>query len=170
MKTLILLRHAKSSWKEDLPDIERPLNKRGKRNAPFMAKRLRSVQGLQRHSLLVLSSPALRARLTAEIFAGHLAIPKIQIEEDLYFQGTEAMREVVRAQSDHFQTILLVAHNPDLNDWIDEIGKQTLDNLPTCAYYALEAPITYWAEWEDEKAVFSYWDYPKRYKNQTDLL
>jgi phosphohistidine phosphatase len=168
MKTLILLRHAKSSWKKPLPDLERPLNKRGLRNAPFMAKRLRSWQGLQRHSLLLLASPALRAQQTAKIFAGHLAIPTIRTEQDLYFQGTEAMREVVRAQTQSIKALIIVAHNPDLNDWIEEIGRQQIDNLPTCAFYILESPIQSWSEWDDNLAEFRYWDYPKRYAEQTD--
>ena len=119
MKTIILVRHAKSSWKDtSLDDFDRPLNKRGKRNAPFMGEKLKNRQIVPD---LILSSPAKRAKKTATIVAKTIGYPKkkIQYSDNMYHSSARYLLEMVRNQDDESETIMLFGHNPDFNDFAD---------------------------------------------------
>ena len=133
MKFLYLLRHAKSSWSEPgLGDQQRPLNERGKRDAPAMGERFRERgESLDR----IVSSPALRARTTAELFAQNsgCAQAPIVIEPDLYFLGGGAIEEVILRQDDMLQSLMLVFHNPDITHFANSVDYGFhVDNVPTC--------------------------------------
>ena len=117
MKTLTLVRHAKSSWKDRrLSDRERPLNKRGEHDAPMMGKRL--VDAGIRPSLII-SSPAVRAWATAKVFAKDLGYPIefLQREDDLYLASVDNMLDAIATQSSSFNSLMLFSHNPGLTDF-----------------------------------------------------
>ena len=145
MKTLLLLRHAKSSWKDDsLPDHDRPLNKRGKQAAPRMGH-LMKKQGLVPD--LVLSSTARRARDTAEAAvkaAGHKE--PIVFLEGLYLATAGELLEQARVVPDEsVGRVLLVAHNPGMEDLVNVLAG-TREPFPTAALAAFRIEIQSWRD------------------------
>jgi len=162
MKTLYLLRHAKSSWSEaGLDDRQRPLNKRGTGDAPVMGERLRA----RGESIdAVVSSPALRAQTTAELFTRgcSYAGPDIAIAPDLYFLGSGSIDGVILAQDDRWQALMLVFHNPDITQFANSIDYAfRIDNMPTCGLLRLSCDIEHWSDWSREHASVDYFDFPK---------
>ena len=132
MKTLTILRHAKSSWSDaGLLDRDRPLNPRGERDAPMMAERIRKA-GIR--PSLILSSPAVRAWTTAKIVARAIAYPPefLQREEDLYHAGTAALIDVMARQDPGFNSLMLVGHNPGLTYFANFRGAVSTGNVPSC--------------------------------------
>ncbi len=161
MKTLLVVRHAKSSW--DVPsqdDRERPLNNRGKKNAPEMAKRLRK-KGVKID--LLVSSPALRAFDTARIFAKELDMKKKNIvqEEKLYGAGTDNFYEVIAGLPDKQDSIALFGHNPGITEFVNSLSSVRIDNMPTCAVFAVTADTKTWANFKESLKSFLFFDYPK---------
>lgn len=147
MKTLHLLRHAKSSWKElGLSDRERGLNKRGRRDAPRMGRALSQL--LKPMSACV--SPARRAQLTlAGLCQGWPAMAQMQhhTDEDLYTFSSEQVIAWIAAQGDSQQSLFLIGHNPAFTGLVNELtGEYTLDNLPTAGYASLDLDINRWGE------------------------
>lgn len=162
MKTLYLVRHAKSSWKElDVDDIDRPLNKRGKRDAPFMGQRLKQHGVLPD---LMLSSPAKRALRTARTIAKELDYPKgdILIEDGLYLQGISAILQVIRALDDRHDTIMLFGHNPDFTTLAEHLTDYQIDNIPTCGIFCIDFNVGSWKEVAEANGNFVFFDYPKK--------
>lgn len=162
MKSLYLLRHAKSSWAEPgLSDRQRPLNKRGQHDAPMMGERFRErEESLQR----VVSSPALRARTTAQLFtrACDFTASEIVLEEDLYFLGDHAIEHVIRGQQDHMESVMLVFHNPDITYFVNSVDYEfRVDNIPTCGLVRMNCDIAHWRDWSRDSTSFEYFDYPK---------
>lgn len=162
MKNLTLLRHAKSSWKDpDLDDFDRPLNGRGQRDAPMMARRL---AGRIFEPDLVLGSPALRIRQTLEVFVQELNIdPAIVIfDERIYLAEVEDLIDLVRGIPDDRCRVLLVGHNPGLTELANYLTGDELENLPTCALYGTELPVSAWGRLEQEVGKLLFYDYPKK--------
>ena len=130
MKKLYLIRHAKSSWKNlSLDDFERPLNKRGKCDAPFMGELLRAKNILPD---LILASSALRAKSTAEIIAKKLkASKKIVFDADIYEASSSTLESIISSIDDKYNTLFLVGHNPGLNMLSDkrEISQSLLSDI-----------------------------------------
>ncbi len=162
MKALYLLRHAKSSWAEPgLDDRQRPLNKRGLHDAPMMGERFeRRGESLQR----IVSSPALRARTTAELFAASCDFPVSEIaqEEDLYFLGNHSIENVILSQEGAVEALMLVFHNPDITYFVNSIDYDfRIDNVPTCGLIRVNCEIERWSDWSRDSAEFEYFDYPK---------
>jgi len=162
MKTLMLVRHAKSSWKDiELEDSERPLNKRGKHNAPMMGKRL-AKQALSPD--LLVSSSAKRAVDTANIIAYEISYPveNIVIDSSLYLACAEELFQWVQLQSDRHSELWVVGHNPALTELAQQLCKgSTIENIPTCAFYRVTFDASCWGQLElgDGKEVD--FDYPK---------
>ena len=152
MKTLLLLRHAKSSWKDsDLEDHDRPLNTRGKREAPRMGQLLKEEQLLPD---FILSSSAKRCRKTAEHViheSGYRG--ETRITGDLYEAGAEQLRRVLAALGDEISRVLLIAHNPGLEELLEGLtGAYT--PLTTAALARLDLPIEHWRDLsEDTRGV-----------------
>ena len=147
MKTLHLLRHAKSCWDEpDLSDRDRGLNKRGKREARLMGEAL--ARRLTPTSIAV--SPARRAQLTLDgLCAGWTALGGLShdIEEDLYTFSAEDLFEWVVGQQDHHAVLFIISHNPGLTDLVNTlVGHHCLDNLPTAGYVELALQIDHWRD------------------------
>ncbi|MDD5035589.1 MAG: histidine phosphatase family protein [Methylococcaceae bacterium] len=162
MKTLILIRHAKSSWDDPaLADRERPLNKRGKRDAPWMGRFLLEKE-LQPE--LMISSPAKRALKTAKIIAEEIAYPKkrIEIREELYLRGTETLIELIAGLDDGLHRVGLFGHNPDFTDLINRLSETGIDNLPTCGVVAIEFPLDHWRDCARQGGKIALFERPPR--------
>jgi len=162
MKTLILVRHAKSSWKDrSLPDRLRPLNKRGRRDAPFMGTRL-AERGVDVE--LMVSSPARRAIDTAEAMAEELEYPwdEIVTDERLYGADAEEILTVIEDQDDEIDALMLVGHNPGLHVLVNGLWGADLENLPTGGVVELVYDIARWEEVEPTKPRQVRYDYPKK--------
>ncbi len=143
MKTLMLLRHAKSSWKDsNLADHDRPLNKRGKKTAPEMG-RLMVKEGLVPD--LILSSTAVRARETAEAVAKSSSYEgPIELLESFYLATAgKLLSEAASRTPDSVVRLLLVAHNPGMEDLV-EVLSEARQPFPTAALAVFEVPIDRW--------------------------
>jgi phosphohistidine phosphatase len=161
MKTLLLVRHAKSSWDHaDLIDLERPLNERGLQDARVMASRL--VKTLLVPDLL-LSSPALRARRTAEIFAHAYRRKKkeVQIEPELYQAEPEAFLAVISRLAPGLETVFLFAHNPGITEFANQLTEVQVDDMPTCSYFGIRFPEGPWSSFSSGTKEFLCFDFPK---------
>ena len=149
-KTLYLMRHAKSSWKEPLPDHERPLNKRGKRAAKAIGNALKEREIYPDR---ILASDARRARTTAKrvlkaLGADH-EIP-LELIPALYEANGEEILEMVRSRGGTARRILLIGHNPAVSDTAVLLGGDSrFDWLPTGAVVGLEFPIDEWRDLEE---------------------
>ena len=163
MKRLVLMRHAKSSWDQpDLSDYDRPLNKRGKRDAPLMASRLRE---LGEKPDLILSSPAERAIRTATVVAEEFGIAKKKIVEnnDIYLASSDELLEILRGLDDSHNRVLLCGHNPGMTKLCNFLADLNIDNIPTCGVACLELAIDFWAELEQASGTLVYFNYPKKH-------
>lgn len=166
MKRLTLVRHAKSSWKEmGLNDHDRPLNKRGKHDAPLMGKRLR---GRGASPDLLLSSTAKRARKTAEVIAETIGYrpAAVAYDERLYLAGVDSLLAVIRGLDDEKDHVMLFGHNPGLTELANRLGDSPLENLPTCGVYSVELPIDHWRHAGELPGRLRLYDYPKRVPEQ----
>ncbi len=162
MKTLYLGRHAKSSWKNmELADIDRPLNKRGKRDAPFMGKLL-ADKGIKPD--LIISSPAKRAVATAKVIASEINYPEEEIifDENIYEATGRGLLEIISGTEEKYNSIMLFGHNPGLTVLNNNLSDHFIDNIPTCGVVALEFK-TSWNEIELKSAGFIFFEYPKKY-------
>jgi phosphohistidine phosphatase len=162
MKTLIAIRHAKSSWDNPLlRDFDRPLNERGERDAPRMGKRLKEKRIVPD---LMLSSPAKRALNTCERIADILQYSheKIKTDRDLYHADEESILRVVKNLNDKHDCVLIFGHNPGLTDFVNRLTNSTIDNIPTCGIVCCSLHVDSWkiVEWDNEKVDF--FDYPKK--------
>lgn len=161
MKRLILLRHAKSDWSDtELHDFERPLNKRGEKNAPEMGKRLRKG-GVKPERII--SSPARRARDTARLLTRKLTILEsgVMFKDDIYEADTKTLLEMIRSVPQELECVLLVGHNPGLTELANLLGKLGIANLPTCAAVGLDLEINSWKKLAPGCAKLWFYDYPK---------
>ena len=148
MKTLLLMRHAKSSWKQkDLPDMERLLNKRGEKDAPKMGRQLKKKDMCPD---MILCSPAVRARLTAEAVAKECHFKKeIQYVDQLYMAEAAQILEVVTHLPDDLKTVLLIGHNPGMEYTVQLLARKIVA-LPTASIAYLHIPIDHWADLKED--------------------
>jgi phosphohistidine phosphatase len=146
MKTLLLMRHGKSSWKDSsLPDYERPLKKRGKKDSEKMGKLLKKENILPS---LILCSGAKRARQTAEILMEESHFPgKIKYLDSFYMSEPEAYVEKLKTLSE-VPSVMIIAHNPGLETFLQMLVEE-IDSLPTAAIAQLELPINDWKEMDE---------------------
>ena len=162
MRRLILLRHAKSSWSApDIPDHDRPLSKRGERDAPLMGERL-AERG--ERPALILTSDARRALQTAKIVAHRLRyrLESLRVEPELYLATPQRLLAVVERQADSHPSLLVVAHNPGLTELANRLlPALDLDNLATSGVVAIDFDARTWADVAHEPGTLAYYDYPK---------
>jgi len=164
-KTLYLVRHAKSSWKdESLSDAERPLNKRGKHDAPFMGKLLRQRSDLPD---VIISSPAKRALSTAKLFAKELGCAKenIVVIEELYMADVSDFLKIIRNINDSAESIMLFSHNPGITYFANFISNSDIENIPTAGTVRINLNISSWIEAEKIKGKLIFFEYPKKYQD-----
>jgi phosphohistidine phosphatase len=161
MKSLFLIRHAKSSWDSLFQeDFERPLNDRGIRDAPRMARMLHS-RGI--FPDLLLSSSANRAQSTAILFCREYDIEPDQIllTKDLYHADPNTINRVVQSLNDSYNVVFLFAHNPGMTDWINRFTDAKLDNLPTCGVAEIEHKSDIWNDFASQSLNCKNIWYPK---------
>lgn len=161
MKTLYLVRHAKSSWSEiGLSDRQRPLNKRGMKNAPEMGQRL-AAAGVCPDKII--SSPAKRAYSTASYLAEAMGfkVKAIVKNDQLYFDGLSAMLNIIQRTDDETESLMLVAHNPDMTSLMNALCGYQVDNMPTCAIATIEFDSS-WNDVEFDSGKLVSYDYPKK--------
>jgi len=161
MKTLFLIRHAKSSWDNSaLPDKDRPLNDRGRRDAPKIGDQLakRDVK-----PDLMLSSPAVRALETAEIIAKKLDYKrkKIVIDDRLYAAAADDLLDVVHKLDDKLERVMLFGHNPELTELAHRLSSK-ITNMPTCAVAEFTFDAKSWSSIGRAKPAKVALDYPKK--------
>ena len=165
MKSLILVRHAKSSWDSpELSDKERPLNSRGKHDAPMMGKLLNKL-GLKAE--LIISSPAKRARQTAKRIAKEIGYKEedIQVDNNLYMAGIEDFYDVIGLVNDKVNTLFVFSHNYGITDFANYISNSDIDNIPTCGIVRIDLDIDSWSKIKNEKGKLVFFEYPKKYIN-----
>ncbi len=163
MKTLYLVRHAKSSWKyPNLDDFERPLNKRGRKSAPIMGKILKKLKVTPD---LVISSPANRAAMTARIVAAAISYPleNIRYSETMYEFSENALFHVVKQIDDSVNKAMVVGHNPALNGLANYVGDQPIGNIPTCGAICVELNISSWANINEHCGKLKFFEFPKKH-------
>ena len=162
IKTLLVVRHAKSSWDiGSMNDFERPLNDRGKKDAPTMARRLEDKK------IIIdafVSSPAKRAKKTAELFCSVYNKPAEEIIfiSKLYHAPVEVFYEVVEELDDSFSKVAIFSHNPGITEFVNTlIEGLEIDNLPTCGMFAIQVQAEKWKDFTKSKKEFLFFDYPK---------
>jgi len=165
MKTLILIRHAKSSWGEaGLNDFDRCLNARGLSDAPMMGDRLQKRLANAEQTLeYILSSSAQRADQTARLFATSLnfSMDQIDFRRELYLASPHSMLEAIRTIPAHASTAALIAHNPGISELAEKLTGERFGDVPTCAVISIELPIDHWIDAGNWADLVDY-DYPKR--------
>jgi len=163
MKKLFIIRHGKSSWENpDLQDFDRPLNKRGMRDAPFMAKML---VGLGVVPDRIISSPANRALNTATYFAkeNNLEAEDIVIKHEIYEAYPEVLLELIRKQSKELNTIYMFGHNPGFTYLANTFDGEYIPNIPTTGIVCIEADINDWKKLSAETGRIAAFHFPKQY-------
>jgi phosphohistidine phosphatase len=162
VKRLTLVRHAKSDWGDPtLEDFERPLNHRGERDAPEMARRL-AAAGLK--PTLIVTSPAVRALATARAFARELGYParRIRHADEAYLATPGALLEVVRRTGGRSRHVMLVGHNPGISQFVALLtGDDSLGEVPTAGVVSLMADLKDWKDLAPGAATRTLYDYPK---------
>jgi phosphohistidine phosphatase len=162
MKKVYFIRHAKSSWDDSgLIDIERPLNKRGLRDAPFMSKMLKG-QKVEPDKLI--SSPANRAFTTATFFAKELNIPAqaIVVRKEIYHAYPEEVLNIIRNLSDSDDVVVLFGHNPCFTSLANQFSSEYIPNVPTCGIIEITAAVNQWSDFEKVGKLTAFY-YPKQY-------
>lgn len=164
MKTLYLIRHAKSSWEDPYQDdFDRPLNERGEHDAPRMGKRLKEREI---HPDLMLTSPAARALATCKIIAEVLGYPPENIKTDrkLYHAYEDQILSVIHKLNDNHDEVMIFAHNPGLTDFAKKLRGQPVGTgkIPTCGIVAFKLKVESWKKIQWGKGKVEFFDYPKR--------
>ena len=166
MKRLYLIRHAKSSWNNaDLADYERPLNKRGEKDTPFMGKRLK------KHDVkpdLIISSPAKRALKTAKIIAQEIGYPtkKIYTNESIYDAAPLSLLNTIRNIDDLYDQVMLFGHN-SITELARYFTKYQVENVPTCGIFCIGFDLDSWEAVSEGKGDFIFFDYPKKHQKSS---
>ena len=161
MKQLLLVRHGKSDWaNQHISDFERPLNPRGLRNAPEMARRI-----LDRNEIpeLIISSPALRAITTARHFAQVWNKPAEQISQEkaIYEANVKTLLHIVNKIDNKYQRVAIFGHNPGFTDLANYLSDADIYNIPTCGTVWIEFPFDDWQQVSHHTGSLLKFDYPK---------
>ncbi|MEL6139994.1 MAG: histidine phosphatase family protein [Bacteroidota bacterium] len=165
MKRIYFVRHAKSSWDHpELSDHDRPLNKRGIRDAPLMAQLL-VARGHQLDGLV--SSTAKRAWSTALVFADACQIEEAAIlsRSELYHASPSQIIEVIRQLPEDWHQIALFGHNPGFTDLANRFKGDYIDNVPTCGIVCAQSEVTSWGNWKAANCTRPLFYYPKQFKS-----
>ncbi len=160
-KTLYLVRHAKSSWKHtSLGDTERPLNKRGKHDAPMMGKILKERGEIPE---LLISSPAKRAASTAKFIAKEINYPekKIILNNELYFADINNYLNLIEKFDDGIERIMLFTHNPGITYFVNYLSGSNIENIPTAGIARIDLSINSWKEIKTSQGKLNFFIYPK---------
>lgn len=163
MRTLYLTRHAKSSWDDpNTDDFHRPLNDRGLRDAPAMARAFK-----ERGEVVdrLVSSNAVRAITTAKEFAKALAVKEGDIVQDrgIYLAPAEMLLRTVNLLNNDWQRVMMFGHNPGFTELAEYISDADIGELATCATVRIDFTVNDWAEVSMGLGTLVWHDYPKRH-------
>jgi phosphohistidine phosphatase len=137
------MRHAKSSWKYDVTDAERPLNKRGFNDAALVSESLKKTSFLPE---IIFSSPAKRALSTCQIFIKTLKIDQkiLHIEDELYDFGGQNVINFIHNIDNSYEKVMIFGHNHAFTSICNIFGNQFIDNLPTSGLVVINFDVTSW--------------------------
>ncbi len=164
MLTIYLVRHAKSSWAEpELKDIDRPLNGRGKKNAPEIGKLLKKMNEIPD---LIISSNAKRAMSTAKRIAAEIDYPVNNIVKNkpLYMAGKNEFLSVISNTESELKKLMLISHNPGITDFANYISNSHIENIPTAGIVKIDFDTNSWKEAAETKGKVIFFEYPKKHK------
>ncbi|MCR1815144.1 SixA phosphatase family protein [Aliarcobacter butzleri] len=162
MKKLVLIRHAKSDWSNPfLDDYLRPLNKRGKKNAPLIAKLLKEKNI---RPDLIISSPSIRTKQTLEYFIKELNYnDEVKLEESIYEAPYENLLKVIKDIPNIHKIVFLIGHNPGLCDLTNFLVDKNFENIPTSSMVEIDFYVKNWKDISKENSNFISFEYPKKY-------
>lgn len=163
MKKLYLIRHAKSSSSDiSLPDNERPLNERGKRDAPFMGELLKK-KGIMPD--VIVSSYAVRAFTTAKIIAKAIGYPEanIEVKKEVYLATYSTLMNIVQQLNDDTSIAFLFGHNPDFTTFTNTFSEEYIANVPTCGIVEIQFDIKKWSDITPNNGQVMSFEFPKKY-------
>jgi phosphohistidine phosphatase len=161
MKTLYLVRHAKSSWNNiTLPDFERPLNERGRKDAPSMALRLKRKKIHVDH---LISSPAIRALTTCREFCRIWGLTEKDYSTDkkIYHATADTLLETIKYLDDRHDAVMLFGHNPGITQFANLLFNTAIENIPTTGIVAGSLNISSWEKCEPGLGELIFFDYPR---------
>jgi len=164
MKTIYLIRHAKSSWSDpSLQDFDRPLNSRGNRDVKMMTSILSNKT---KNIDLILTSKAKRALATTEVITNGNGVNYKEIikEDRLYQASSKKISKLISKQNNKFDSLAIVAHNPGLTELANELGGVKIDNLPTTGILAFKFDTEKWANITKKDGKLLFFEYPKLHK------
>lgn len=161
MKSLLLIRHAKSSWDNPTQnDFDRPLNARGLKDAPMMAQRL-----LDRKVKIdaFFSSPAVRAKQTCLLFMKTFKVEEaaVHLQSQLYLASPDVFMQSITNMPDSVSSAAIFSHNNGLTEFANTLTNTTIDDMPTCSVFGVKAEIDKWKDFEKAEKEFWFFDYPK---------
>ncbi|TQD40061.1 SixA phosphatase family protein [Haloflavibacter putidus] len=161
MKKLIIVRHGKSSWKEDLPDNKRPLKKRGFNDAELIIKAFKLY--LQK-PIKAYSSHAVRALTTAELFKEGLDIKdeNFTVIKDLYTFDASNLIGFIKNLDDNLDKVMLFGHNPAITETVNQLGSKSFDNVPTTGLVVIDFDTDSWSKINDGRTLLSL--FPRNFK------
>lgn len=162
MNNLILIRHAKSSWSDpSLADYERPLNKRGKRDAPFMGKIL-CDKNLEIDQII--SSPSVRTTQTIKTMTRQMGFDQKEIvwDESIYEASSFSLLKIIKKTGKEIKSLVIVGHNPGLTLLQNYLCKKEIDNIPTCAIVSMITAKS-WSDIDENSFSLEYFEFPKKY-------
>ena len=145
MKILYLVRHAKSSWEYNVEDHKRPLKKRGVKDAFLVCKTLKNKEV---SPFLILSSDAVRAKTTAELFIKNLELDSVDfsLKKSLYdFSGNQLMN-VITSCDNSIDKLMVFGHNYAITNFVNTYGSKEIDNVPTCGFVEIHFEIDSWEQ------------------------
>jgi phosphohistidine phosphatase len=162
VKNLFLVRHAKSDWSvPGQKEFDRELNGRGISDAPRMGKKLYEMDVRPE---LIISSPALRAKLTAEFICEQLRYDteKIIFNEEIYEASVRSLLAVINDLPDEYNKVMIFGHNPGFTDLAEHLTKTPIGNIPTCGAVSIEFQVDSWKEVSGETSILKWFIYPKK--------
>jgi phosphohistidine phosphatase len=162
MKNLFLVRHAKSDWSiSGQKDFDRELNGRGRSDAPKMGRKLYEMEAKPD---IIISSPAARAKFTAELISEQLKFDtnKIIFNEDIYEASVRTLLGVINGIEDKYNSVMLFGHNPGLTYLAEALTKKEIGNIPTCGIVHIEFSVDSWKEVSGGTGDLKFFIYPKK--------
>ncbi len=166
MKHITLIRHAKSSWKDtNLSDFDRPLNKRGKTDAPVMGKRLANKK---LYPDLIISSPAKRAFATARIIAKEIGYPvkKISLNEGIYEAEVSTLVDLIKNFNNSLYHVIIIGHNPGFTNLCNFLTSEHIENVPTCGIVHIDLRTESWEDIKPHNGKVIDFNYPKKIRKK----
>lgn len=166
MKIITLVRHAKSSWDNpDWSDLERPLNKRGLADAPFLADKISKKKNKPEK---IYSSPANRALTTAKEYAKAFdyKLDDIIVEKGIYDYGKRHIINIIKALDNEINDVMFFGHNPDITSLSSYFSGEFFDNVPTCGTLCVEFDCNNWEEVTNINGKIVFYEFPKKYSKK----